>query len=98
MRVGPDVILEESDVEIMRLEKGKAMVGEGRGRLVLSERALTLDSGWSQPLSEILAVNMDAGNVLHLRTAACIWRVVPKRGSTWKWQNFITPYWERARD
>jgi len=96
-RVGEDLILEGADVEIFKLEKGKPKVSEARGRLTLTEEGLSLDTGWSLALADIVAINMDAGNVLHLRTPECIWRLVPHGGSTWMWQNFIHPWWERQK-
>jgi 1-acyl-sn-glycerol-3-phosphate acyltransferase len=92
------VILQERDVEMMKIEKGKPIVSAARGHLTLFEDRLALDTGWSLPLRDIVAINMDAGNVLHLRTTECIWRLVPHGGSTWKWQNFVQPWWEKLKE
>ncbi len=92
-RVSGAVILEAPDVEMLRLEKGKPPVSCARGHLILAESGLRLDD-WRLEFADVVAINMDAGNVLHLRTAECIWRLIPHGGSTWCWENFIRPWWE----
>lgn len=95
-RLDRDGVVLDGSGAVLALRRGAAPEPVARGTLTLRADGLTC-GGWALALADVVAVNTDAGNVLHLRTRAAVFRLVPDDGRTALWENVLLPWWRAAQ-
>lgn len=90
------VILEElGEIGEMRRSADPRELGSGWLQLRTDRVSLSSPDGktehWSLPLDEIVAVSLEVGNKLQLRTPDALYQIHPVQGAPAKWMHFLRP-------
>jgi len=97
-----DGVILEAPGRVVRLERGGGTAVAGSGRIRLVREGLRLleagETTWTVEMEAIVALSMDVGNVLLVRTASCFYRLEPEGGATLLWENFLRPWHTATRD
>lgn len=90
------VVLEElGAIGEMRRSSEPREVGSGRLQLRTDRLSLSSVDGktehWSLPLDEIVAISLEVGNKLQVRTTEALYQLRPTLGAPAKWKHFLQP-------